>query len=154
MDSNASRIKLRIARERDIEELQKLMRILCKLFNRVFYEKPWTMDMKYRIETNPSSVIIALDSENKKIVGMLIADSGRDWYSGAILGQIINFIVHPDYRGLHIGTQLVDKALEYLKNKNCRYVRTNCRTELPNVVHLFNKFGFEEVYSVMEKELL
>ncbi|MHA1311615.1 MAG: GNAT family N-acetyltransferase [Candidatus Helarchaeota archaeon] len=146
-------IKIKAAKIDDLQDLSELMRILCQTFGSPFYEKPWLMDMKYRLETNPASVIIAIEVENKKIIGMLIADSGRDWYSGAILGQIINFIIHPDYRGLKIGTLMVERALDYLKSKNCRYVRTNCRSELPNVVKLFNKFGFKEVYSVLEREL-
>ncbi|MBD3228048.1 MAG: GNAT family N-acetyltransferase [Candidatus Lokiarchaeota archaeon] len=154
MQRDKPRIKIKTSSENDLDDLKRLMKILCNSFNRTFYEKPWLMDMKYRIENNPKSVIIAVDTHNDKIVGMVIADSGRDWYSGAILGQIINFIVHPDYRGLKIGTQLVDKSLEYLKSKNCHYVRTNCRSQLPHVEHIFEKVGFKEIYSVLEKELL
>jgi len=152
MEEEQPQIKIKAAREGDVEELKDLMRILCRLFNRTFYEKPWTMDMKYRLETNPASIIVAEDIESKKIIGMLIADSGRDWYSGAIEGRILNFIVHPDYRGYKIGTQLVERALEYLKSKNCKFVSTNCRPELINVMKLFFKFGFKEIYSVLEKE--
>ncbi|TFF89074.1 MAG: GNAT family N-acetyltransferase [Promethearchaeota archaeon] len=154
MHGNESRIRIKVSNESHLDDLKELMRILCKQFNRTFYEKPWAMDMKYRIENNPQSVIIAIDTHTNKVVGMVIADSGRDWYSGAILGQIINFIVHPDYRGLKIGTQLVDKCLEYLRSKNCHYVRTNSRSELPNVSHIFDKFGFKKIYSVLEKEFL
>ncbi|MHA1230168.1 MAG: GNAT family N-acetyltransferase [Candidatus Helarchaeota archaeon] len=153
MSYEQSRIKIKAAKEENLADLKELMKILCDTFGKIFYEKPWTMDMKYRLETNPASVIIAFDSELEKVVGMLIADSGRDWYSGAILGQIINFIVHPDYRGLQIGTQLVERAIEYLKSKNCQVIRTNCRTELPNVMRLFEKFGFKEAYTVLEKDL-
>ena len=153
MAEDHSRIKIKAARETNLEELKDLMKILCYSFNTIFYEKPWVMDMKYRIETNPASVIIAEDTDNKKIIGMIIADSGRDFYSGAILGQIVNFIIHPDYRGLKIGTQLVERALEYLELKNCRIVRTNSRPELKNVVALFDKFEFRKIFDVLEKKL-
>lgn len=89
-------VTIRIAKLDDIDQLRSLMKDLCERFNVVFYETPWELDLKFKIESAPESVIIAVD--NGVIVGMVLVDIGRDPYSGQALGHIYNFVIETEYR--------------------------------------------------------
>jgi ribosomal protein S18 acetylase RimI-like enzyme len=108
--------------------------------------------MKYKYEVG--GIIVAEDTiENNKIVGMILIDIGRDFRTSRIIGKIINFIVDPTYQEKGIGSQLLERAIEFAAARKASSVRINARRELGNTVQLFKKFGFEEVYMVMERFL-
>ncbi|MHA1380334.1 MAG: GNAT family N-acetyltransferase [Candidatus Helarchaeota archaeon] len=147
-------ITIRKAKIDDIDQLIPLMKVLCEHFNVVFYEKPWKMDLKFKLESSPDSVIVAVDLEfEEKIVGMVLIDIGRDPYSSQIIAQIYNFIIDPEYRTKGIGSKLIDSALEYCKAKKASVVRVNARRQVKEAIKLFQKKGFSEGFIVMEQEL-
>ncbi|MFX1451235.1 MAG: GNAT family N-acetyltransferase [Promethearchaeota archaeon] len=144
-------ISIRKAKLDDMDQLSKLMKGLCERFKVTFYEKPWKLDLKYKLESAPDSVIVADDSE--EIIGMVLVDIGRDPYSGQILGQIYNFIIESDYRTKGIGSKLIEKALDYCRKKKVSLVRVNARRDVKAAIKLYEKFGFSESFIVMEQEL-
>lgn len=135
----------------DLDQLSSLMKVLCEHFKVVFYQKPWKLDLKFKLESSPDSVIVAVD--NNRIVGMILIDIGRDPYSSQIIAQIYNFIIDPGYRTKGIGSKLIDSALEYCKVKNASVVRVNARRQVMEAIKLFQKKGFSEGFIVMEQEL-
>ena len=144
-------VTIRQAKIDDIDQLKTLMKVLCERFKVVFYEKPWELDLKYKIESSANSVIVAVDDGD--IVGMVLVDIGRDPYSGAIIGQIYNFIIETEYRTKGIGSKLIEAALDYCKTKKVTLVRVNARREVKEAIKLYEKFGFVESFLVMEQEL-
>ncbi|MFX1296325.1 MAG: GNAT family N-acetyltransferase [Promethearchaeota archaeon] len=136
----------------DLDELEGLMKKLTEMFHQPFFKEQWRMDMKYKYDIG--GIFVAKDeTENNKIVGMILVDVGRDLRSGKMVGKIINFIVELTYRNKGIGTRLLEKALDFSAEKKAVSVKINARRELKNTVELFKKFGFEEIYMVMEREL-
>ncbi len=136
----------------DLDALEQLMKMLTKLFSQKFFRDQWRLDMKYKYEVG--GIIVAEDTiENNKIVGMILIDIGRDFRTSRIIGKIINFIVDPTYQEKGIGSQLLERAIEFAAARKASSVRINARRELGNTVQLFKKFGFEEVYMVMERFL-
>ncbi|HUX98150.1 MAG TPA: GNAT family N-acetyltransferase, partial [Candidatus Deferrimicrobium sp.] len=98
-------------------------------------------------------VFVAVDTTENKIVGMLLVDVGRDTRTNMKVGKVINFIVDPNYQGKGIGSKLLEQAIEYSMERKATVIRVNARRQLENTVQLFRKFGFDEVYMVMEREL-
>lgn len=145
-----TQIQIRTSRLEDIDSLKDLMRTLTELFKRPFYEKQWTMDIKYKFESAPNTIIVAEDSKRSEILGMILVDIGRDPYSGAIIAQLNNFIVKEKWRGQGIGSKLLQRAIDVCQDKKVQEIQTNSRKELDEIMILLDKFGFDESHVVMK----
>ena len=135
----------------DLDELEDLMKILTKAFHQTFFKTQWRMDMKYKYDVG--GIFVAVDTSKDRIVGMILVDVGRDSRSDKVIGKIINFIVDPNYQGKGIGSMLLEKAIDFTSEKKATVIRINARRELKGAVQLFQKFGFDEIYMVMERDL-
>jgi N-acetylglutamate synthase-like GNAT family acetyltransferase len=65
------------------------------------------------------------------IVGHSKADAQLRW-----------FLVHPDYRGLGIGKELLKEALQFCKEHKYRTIFLWTTNELAEATHLYTQFGF------------
>ncbi|MHA1426835.1 MAG: GNAT family N-acetyltransferase [Candidatus Helarchaeota archaeon] len=146
----AGNIIVRESTIEDLDELERLMKELTKTFRQKFFRDQWRLDMEYKYDVG--GIFVAEDNEKDKIVGMILVDVGRDLRTSKIVGKIINFIVDPEYRGNGIGSKLLEMALEFSAERKAASVKINARRELKNTVEMFKKFGFEEVYMVMERD--
>ncbi|NVM54230.1 MAG: GNAT family N-acetyltransferase [Candidatus Helarchaeota archaeon] len=146
-------IVIRASTLEDLDELERLMKSLTGMFHQMFFKDQWRMDMKYKYDVGGIFVAEDTTTSENKIVGMVLVDVGRDLRSGKMVGKIINFIVEPEQRGKGIGSRLLEKALDFSAERKAISVKINARRELGNIVQLFKKFGFEEVYMVMEREI-
>ncbi|NHI92384.1 MAG: GNAT family N-acetyltransferase [Candidatus Lokiarchaeota archaeon] len=144
-------VNVRNGRMEDIFQLKKLMRQLCKRYDRTFYEESWVLDLKYKFETNPKGIFVA-EEENGDIIGMILVDVGRDPYSGAQLAQLQNFVVDEKVRHEGIGSALLDAAIEFCDDYKISSIQINARRQNENLIKLFEKFGFKEIFFVMERE--
>ncbi|MHA1649274.1 MAG: GNAT family N-acetyltransferase [Candidatus Helarchaeota archaeon] len=151
MVDNSTSIVIRESTIEDLDELERLMKTLTDMFRQKFFKEQWRLDMKYKYDIG--GIFVAEDTLEKKIIGMILVDVGRDLRSGKRVGRIINFIVDPAYRGKGVGSKLLEKALDYSAEQKAVSVKINARRELKNTVQLFKKFGFEEIYMVMERDL-
>ncbi len=146
----AESIVVRKSRIEDLDDLERLMKELTKSFRQKFFRDQWRMDMEYKYDVG--GIFVADDTDQGKIVGMILVDVGRDLRTSKIIGKIINFIVDPEYRGKGVGSRLLEMALDFSAERKAVSVKINARRELAGTVELFKKFGFEEVYMVMERE--
>ncbi|QDT66457.1 GNAT family N-acetyltransferase [Calycomorphotria hydatis] len=74
---------------------------------------------------DPRGLIVAVDSESKKIVGMVHAGFGPNEDESAInneLGVICLLLVHPDFRKQGVGRELLQRGEEYLYGKGAKTV--------------------------------
>ena len=76
--------------------------------------------------------------------------NGRTIGSIAIVGhskvdaQLRWFLVHPDYRGLGIGKDLLEKALQFCKERKYKTIFLWTTSELMAASHLYTCFGFSK----------
>jgi len=80
----------------------------------------------------------------------LAETNGRIIGSVAIVGhskvdaQIRWFLVHPDYRGLGIGKELLKKVLQFCKERKYKTIFLWTTSELMEAGHLYTRFGFSK----------
>jgi len=65
-----------------------------------------------------------------------------------------NKLVDPNYRGEGIGEKLLRYAVDFFKKNHINSVRIIVKTELDDVARkLFAKFGFDEIFKVLELKI-
>ena len=144
-------IVIRESTVEDLDALENLMKTLTETFHQTFFKDRWRLDMEYKYDVG--GVFVAVDTTENTIVGMILVDIGRDWRTDKLVGKIMNFIVDPQYQGKGVGSRLLDAAIEFSAGRKATMILVNARRELNNTIQLFKKFGFEEVYLVMEREI-
>lgn len=93
-------------------------------------------ELVIKMKTNFDDGLFFVADENNKIIGTVIAgfDGHRGWiYSLAVL---------PKYRRNGIGTKLVNKALNELKQLGCIKVNLQIYDNNKTVVEFYKKIGF------------
>jgi len=78
-------------------------------------------------------------TKNGEIVGSIVIDGVKRETEGAHLRW---FIVAPQYQGQGIGNKLLQKAVEFCKEKRFKRVYLCTITGLDRARHLYEKFGF------------
>ena len=109
----------------------------------VLYKNEWwsaerTLEDIETIIQKTSLIIGLVDPTSNRLIGFTRVLS--DYFKYA---YIYDVIVHPDYRGLHLGKKLLALVLQHpdLKNLNC--IELTCRK---NMMSLYKQFGFSDDY--------
>jgi ribosomal protein S18 acetylase RimI-like enzyme len=135
----------------DYEALKDLMNELCRVTGSVFDEKRFQNGIQRRAmdKYNKQGILVAED--NKKIVGMVIAEVLVSPFIETY-GSISNFVVSPEYRGKGVGKALIDAAIKFFMDIGVSRVETSIRDE-DKEGQIFAKNGFQKKYVVMEKKI-
>jgi ribosomal protein S18 acetylase RimI-like enzyme len=90
---------------------------------------------------DPDSILIARTSD--KVVGFCFNhnDDGVIWLSW--------FGVHPDYRGMGVGSALLRKLEETVSNGRSHKIWCDCRTENEGSKYVLSKEGYTELCTVL-----
>jgi len=59
--------------------------------------------------------------------------------------QLRWFLLHPDVRGLGLGREMLDNALDYAKKKGFRSVYLDTTSDLDRALDLYARLGFQKV---------
>lgn len=109
----------------------------------------------------PKDEVLLSDCENS-----IIAEGGYIFmaaYKDAVVGcfsfipfgknhyELGKMAVDPNYQGLKIGQQLLTYAVDFAKKNNWEAITLYSSTKLPTALHIYRKYGFQEVE--LEKEL-
>jgi len=88
---------------------------------------------------SPDKDRIWLAETHDRIIGS-IAIVGRS----KVDAQLRWFLVHPDYRGLGIGKELLNEALQFCKERKYKNIFLWTTSELMEAGHLYTHFGFSK----------
>lgn len=88
---------------------------------------------------NPDKDRLWLAEMNGEIIGS-IAVVGLS----RVEAQLRWFLVHPDYRGLGLGKELMKEALQFCQERKYRTVFLWTTSELSVASHLYTRFGFRK----------
>ena len=91
-------------------------------------------------------------TENNAIQGWIGVGKANDYYSDEMIGIIPEIYVLPQYRKQGIAEKLCEEALRQLKEKGYKKVQLNVFSG-NHAKHLYQKLGFQEVSTLMEKNL-
>ncbi|MDT0558788.1 GNAT family N-acetyltransferase [Ichthyenterobacterium sp. W332] len=59
--------------------------------------------------------------------------------------ELTKMAVHTEYRGRHIGQQLLEHCIEFAKNKGLPKLLLYSSTKLKNAIYIYRKYGFVEL---------
>ena len=69
--------------------------------------------------------------------------------------QLRWFLIHPDYRALGIGKELLKKALHFCKKRKYKHIFLWTTSELTEAAHLYTRFGInkteEKIHGILGK---
>ena len=102
-----------------------------------FSEKQTKQFIKEAGMSDPPLVYAIVYKENQKLIGHLIFHPyEKDVYE-------IGWILHRNYWGRSIATELTQAAIEYAKEKGIKKLLIQCSSEQESTIALAQKFGFE-----------
>lgn len=109
---------------------------ICEI-NKLSFATPWSkQSIENELTNRLARYIVAID--NDKVVGYcglwLIVDEG----------DITNIAVHPDYRGNHISSYLLNNMIDLCKKEKATSITLEVRKSNIIAQNLYKKFGFVE----------
>ena len=115
---------------RDVPEVLKI--------ERISFSTPWSELAFLKEIYNPYSVtkVALLDGE---VAGYICAGYLLDE------GHILNLAVHPDLRRRNIATAVVEKVINELRMKGCRFLFLEVRVSNSSAIQFYERFGFQSV---------
>jgi len=122
----------------------------------ITYMHAWIYGKEYRYTTTFEAYVA------KSLFDFLMAynpERDRLWLAevdGEIVGSIAIvsrgeraqlrwFLLHPDVRGLGLGREMLDNALDYAKKKGFRSVYLDTTSDLDRALDLYARLGFQKV---------
>ena len=147
-------MQIRAFTEKDTDEVTNLMKQLCSITNQEFDEERWKHSLIAEFKKDvKNEMIVAINERENKVAGMALA-SIRKTNFGFLFGNISNLIVDPNYRGEGLGEELIRYSIDFFRKNHINSVRIIVKKELDeNVRSLFTKFGFEEIFKVVELKI-
>ncbi len=147
-------LKIEIASPEQIEDLKDLTKLLVEGLNQEFDPKRFDWGIRRRIfdPLQRHGILIAVDEDNNKLVGMIVAELRIDPF-GSSEGYIKQFFLKEEYRSKGTGHQLLEKAMEHLRKIKVEKVKVNIKEEAIEAVNLYEKMKFKKVYEVLELDL-
>jgi GNAT superfamily N-acetyltransferase len=129
---------INIATNSDISDLCDLLFLLFSKEDEFVPNKSvQEQGLKIIIE-NPSIGHVLVAKENDKTIGMITILYTVSTALGGMVGLLEDMIVHPEYIGRGVGSQLMDYSLEFAKKQNLK--RLTLLTDKSNTnAHIFYK---------------
>jgi [ribosomal protein S18]-alanine N-acetyltransferase len=110
------------------------------------FAQPWPHDAFVRFLDQPG-FLVATDSRGE-VAGYVVADVTRHY--GRRLGHVKDVAVHPDRRGLGVGSALLSRVLAVLAAHGADSVKLEVRESNDEAKRLYRKFGFEPLRRVSD----
>ncbi|WP_049922112.1 ribosomal protein S18-alanine N-acetyltransferase [Halopiger djelfimassiliensis] len=107
------------------------------------FEQPWPYDAFDRFLGEPGFLVAVTDGA---VAGYVVADVTSKF--GRELGHIKDIAVHPDRRGVGVGSALLSRALAVLAARGADSVKLEVRRSNDGAKRLYREFGFEPLRRV------
>jgi ribosomal-protein-alanine N-acetyltransferase len=120
-------IEIREMHEYDIPAILKI--------ERVSFSSPWS-ETAFLHEVRKSNALSKVAISKKMVIGYMCVN----WIFDEC--HILNIATHPDFRRRGIGAALMDKALNELKGKGCRFFYLEARVSNVGARNFYEHFGF------------
>ena len=121
-------VVVREFRDEDVDDIME-MYSLMKWPISVEGMKSWSRKSEY------TRVLVA--ERNGKAVGKVTFDTAYPPYS-----ELVNLVVHPNYRRIGIGSRLIQSCIEVAHRKRCSIISAMANPANHSAHRLYSKFGF------------
>ncbi len=121
-------VVVREFRDEDVDDIME-MYSLMKWPISVEGMKSWSRKSEY------TRVLVA--ERNEKAVGKVTFDTAYPPYS-----ELVNLVVHPNYRRIGIGSRLIQSCIEVSHRKRCSIISAMAEPNNYSAHRLYSKFGF------------
>ncbi len=130
------------------EDIPKLVKVYSEGYKGLeeyayTHEDDITAYMQWLFRRDIAGVFVA--KVGSEIVGFVASDG--NWYSkreGKVVGAIHELVVLPEYRGTGIGKALVNRALEYFKERGLDTAELWVGDENEHAIDFYKSFHFKE----------
>ncbi|MFP8952815.1 ribosomal protein S18-alanine N-acetyltransferase [Natrialbaceae archaeon A-arb3/5] len=112
---------------------------VVRIENRSF-SQPWPYNAFERFLGDPGFLVAERDGE---VAGYVVADITQNF--GRQLGHIKDIAVHPDRRGIGIGSALLSRTLAVLAARGAETVKLEVRRSNEGAKRLYGEFGFDSL---------
>jgi len=143
-------VKYRIAMEKDLPEIKKLIKELAGLFG--FDFDPFWFDLSFQKYLQIPSSQIFIAEKNKQMLGIIFAEVRKDPL-GNSYGYISNIMISDKAQGQGVGSHLLALATAFLQNLNMRAIWANVDHNNERVQHLFEKQNYRHKFTVMVQKV-
>ncbi|UCD00615.1 MAG: GNAT family N-acetyltransferase [Promethearchaeota archaeon] len=149
-----SNIKVQIASQEEIDDLQDLTKQLVEGLGQKFDPKRFDWGIRRRLfdPLQRHGILIAVDEDSNEVIGMIIAELRIDPF-GSSEGYIKQFFLKEQYRKKGVGSLLLEKALEHLKKIKVEKIKVNIKERAVEASKLYKNLNFKKVYEVLELDL-
>jgi len=104
------------------------------------------------IKDKNSLVLVA--EHNNKVIGVLKADIRERFFNDPITeGYIIEFYIMPEYRKQGLGTELLELAIERLKQRGAQIIAAEFPSQNKIAVDFYTKQGFRPIVNIYAKQI-
>ncbi|MEY7852220.1 ribosomal protein S18-alanine N-acetyltransferase [Natrarchaeobius sp. A-rgal3] len=107
------------------------------------FTQPWPYDAFERFLDEPGFLIAEHEGD---VAGYVVADVSRNF--GRRLGHVKDIAVHPERRGIGVGSALLTRILAVLTAQGARTVKLEVRRSNDGAKRLYRRFGFEPLRRV------
>lgn len=109
-------------------------------------EASWYVDLALK---NNENVEIFVAENGKDVIGYIVVgiDRGRSEIFGFLWGHIISLAVDLNYHNKGAGSLLIKSGLEWLKEKNVKYVEVITDQNNISAIRAYEKNNFRVIYS-------
>lgn len=107
------------------------------------FSQPWPYDAFERFLGEPGFLVA---ETNGRVAGYVVADVTTQ--IGRSLGHVKDIAVHPDRRGMGVGSALLTRSLGVLAAHGAESVKLEVRRSNDDARRLYREFGFEPLRQV------
>ncbi len=137
--------KIERAKEEDLEELAKVYLEGYRGLEEYSYTHPEDVRayMRWLWKRDPEGIFVA--KVDGRIVGFVAGDA--NWFSKREhkkVGAIHEIVILPEYQGMGIGHALMEKILDYFRNKGLHTAELWVGDENHRAIEFYRNFGFKE----------
>lgn len=107
---------------------------------------------KLKIQPTGTTIFIAQDSKNVPL-GFIHLQAGNDYYNKKKHGHISDVIVAPEGEGRGIGSMLIERAEEWARSQDYRWLTLSVFAENLRAREIYERLGFGQDIMKYVKEL-
>lgn len=120
-------------------------------FPGTLYKQDLFIDQLRRASEREPEGMMVLENDEREIVGFLWLQTVFDVYKDASYGDLHYLHIAPGYRGIGLGSLLMEKADSYFRSKKAPECRLGTHVDNAVAIQLYRKFGFRNYRVIMVK---